>query len=199
MFATYMSFPVSTTYSIVSAVAGVGVAVAGADKVQWGWNDGKGLGAIFAGLGMAPAIAAGFGAVLYLLVKFVVLMRRDAVRWAIWTGPFFFFTAAAVSTMSIIYKGAPSLNLDEKSPTVTALGIVITALVVAILAILFWVPFVYTKVIKLDYTLKWYHFFLGPFLLRRQPPSDAHERAAAVPDYRVIQDEHGNISLESEL
>lgn len=42
MFATYMSFPVSTTYSIVSAVAGVGVAVAGADQVQWGWNDANG-------------------------------------------------------------------------------------------------------------------------------------------------------------
>lgn len=42
MFATYMSFPVSTTYSIVSAVAGVGVAVAGADQVQWGWNNANG-------------------------------------------------------------------------------------------------------------------------------------------------------------
>lgn len=198
MFATYMSFPVSTTYSIVSAVAGVGVAVAGADQVQWGWNGGKGLGAIFAGLGMAPAIAAGFGAILYLLVKFVVLVRKDPVRWAIWTGPFFFFTAAAVSTMSIIYKGAPSLNLDEKPASTTALGIVITALVVAILAVLFWVPFVYTKVIKLDYTLKWYHFFQGPFLLKRQVPADAKDKAAAVPDYRVIQDEHGNISIESE-
>lgn len=197
MFATYMAFPVSTTYSIVAAVAGVGVAVAGADQVQWGWNGGKGLGAIFAGLGMAPAIAAAFASIIYLLVKFVVFMRKDPVRWAIWTGPFFFFTAAAVATMSIIYKGAPSLNLDEASPTTTALGIVITALVVAIFAVLFWVPYVYTKVIKLDYTLRWYHFFQGPFLLRRQPPADAKEKASAVPDYRVIQDDHGNITLQS--
>lgn len=157
MFATYMSFPVSTTYSIVSAVAGVGVAVAGANQVQWGWNDGKGLGAIFAGLGLAPALAGGFAAVLYLLVKFVVLVRKDPVRWAIYTGPFFFFTAVAVSTMSIIYKGAPSLNLAEKTPTTTALAIVLTALVAAVLAVLFWVPFVYSKVIKRDYTLRWYH------------------------------------------
>lgn len=157
MFATYMSFPVSTTYSIVSAVAGVGVAVAGANSVQWGWNDGKGLGAIFAGLGLAPALAGAFAAVLYLLVKFVVLVRKDPVRWAIYTGPFFFFTAAAVSTMSIIYKGAPSLNLTSKPPTTTALAIVLSALVVAVLAILFWVPFVYAKVIKRDYTIRWYH------------------------------------------
>lgn len=98
-----MSFPVSTTYSIVAAVAGVGVALAGADEVHWGWNNGKGLGAIFAGLGIAPAISAGFAAALYLLIKFVVLMRKDPVRWSIFTGPFFFFTAAAVCTMSIMY------------------------------------------------------------------------------------------------
>lgn len=84
-------------------------------------------------------------------------MRKDPVRWAIYTGPFFFFTAAAVATMSIIYKGAPSLNLAEKSATTTALGIVITALVIAILSVLFWVPFVYARVIRKDYTIKWYH------------------------------------------
>ena len=35
---------------------------------QWGWNNGKGLGAIFAGLGMAPVAAAIFGAVTFLLI-----------------------------------------------------------------------------------------------------------------------------------
>lgn len=34
---------------VVSALAGVGVAVGGKDAVNWGWNDGKGLGTIFAG------------------------------------------------------------------------------------------------------------------------------------------------------
>lgn len=58
MWCTRHSAHVSSTYSLVSAVAGVGVATVGASKVQWGWNNGKGLGAIFAGLGMAPAISA---------------------------------------------------------------------------------------------------------------------------------------------
>lgn len=92
-----------------------------------------GLGAIFAGLGLAPAIAAGFAAAVYMLVKVVVLMRKNPVRWAIFCGPFFFFVVVAVSTMSIIYKGSPSLNLSKKSDTTTALAIVITALVAAIL------------------------------------------------------------------
>lgn len=195
MFCTYMSFPVSTTYSLIAAVAGVGVATAGADSVVWGWNGGKGVGAIFAGLLLAPALAAGFGAALYLLIKFVVLQRKDPVRWSIYTGPFFFFLAAAVCTMSIIYKGAPSLGLSAKSATTTALGIVLTALVVAILAVLFWIPYVYGKVIKKDYTIRWYHLFMGPLLWKRAAPTDAMEEGHSfVPDYRVVQDDNGNVT-----
>jgi len=185
-----MGFPVSTTYSIVSAVAGVGVATAGAENVEWGWNNGKGLGAIFAGLGIAPAISAGFGAVIYLLIKFVVLMRKkNTVQWSIYTGPFFFFLTAAVCTMSIIYKGAPSLGLKKMSQTKTALAIVLTALVVAILSVLFWIPYVHAKVVKKDYTVRFYHFFMGPLLWSRQAPADAFEGTHEfVPDYRVVRD-----------
>lgn len=35
--------------TVVSAIAGVGVAVGGKDAVQWGWNNGSGLATIFAG------------------------------------------------------------------------------------------------------------------------------------------------------
>lgn len=49
MFATYQSWPVSTTYSIVSAVVGVGIALSGFDSVNWAWNGGKGVSAIFSG------------------------------------------------------------------------------------------------------------------------------------------------------
>lgn len=69
MWCTRHSAHVSSTYSLISAVAGVGVATVGASKVQWGWNNGKGLGAIFAGLGMAPAISAGFAASIFMLIK----------------------------------------------------------------------------------------------------------------------------------
>lgn len=47
--ATRMSWPVSSTYSIVSALAGVGVAIGGPNAPNWGWNNGKGLATIFAG------------------------------------------------------------------------------------------------------------------------------------------------------
>jgi sodium-dependent phosphate transporter len=84
-----------------------------------------------------------------------------------------------------VYKGAPNLNLDELSEVTVALAIVLTGLVIAILSVLFWLPYVYCKVVRKDYTLKWYHFFLGPMLWSRQAPADAHDRLDFVPDYRV--------------
>lgn len=99
MFCSYMSFTVSTTYSIIASIAGVGVATAGGNSVNWGWNNGKGMGAIFGGLLIAPSISAGFGAAMYLIIKYGVLRRKNAVRWSVYTGPLFFFFVAAVCTM----------------------------------------------------------------------------------------------------
>ncbi|GAA5822278.1 hypothetical protein JCM10212_004281 [Sporobolomyces blumeae] len=188
---TRLGWPISTTYSIVSALAGVGVALGGGDAVQWGWNGGKGLATIFAGFAIAPAIAGGFAAVLYLIAKYGVLLRANPVAYALASGPFFFFLAAAVMTMAIIFKGSPSLGLSKLDDSTMAGAIVGTAAVVALLAVLFWVPYVHCKVVKKDYTLRFYHFFLGPMLWFRQPPADAGTLSAPsfVPDYRIRKDD----------
>nr|XP_019046575.1 solute carrier family 20 (sodium-dependent phosphate transporter) [Kwoniella bestiolae CBS 10118]OCF25505.1 solute carrier family 20 (sodium-dependent phosphate transporter) [Kwoniella bestiolae CBS 10118] len=187
MIATRNSWPVSTTYSIVSALAGVGVAIQGKDAVQWGWNNAKGIGAIFAGFIIAPGISAGFAAVVYLITKYAVLERKNSIRAGMMIAPVYFFTVAAVLTMSIVYKGAPSLKLDKLSKTTIALAIVLTGLVVAILSILFWLPYVHAKVVKKDYTIRWYHFFYGPLLWKRPAPTESLEHAHQhVPDYRVL-------------
>jgi hypothetical protein len=59
------------------------------------------MAAIWGGLVIAPAMAAGFGAICYLLVKYIVLKREDSTRWGLITGPFWFFLVACVLTMSI--------------------------------------------------------------------------------------------------
>ncbi|KAJ9117929.1 hypothetical protein QFC20_000210 [Naganishia adeliensis] len=192
--ATYMSWPVSTTYSIVSAVLGVGIAVGGFDAPSWGWNGGKGMAAIWGGLVIAPAMAAGFGAIIFLLVKYIVLKRKDSTRWGLITGPIWFFIVACVLTMSIIYKGSPQLNLEDMSPGKTAAVILLTGLVVGILSVLFWVPYVRAKVIKKDYTIRFYHFFYGPFLWNRPAPADAGEIGkGAVADYRIRDHKEGDV------
>ena len=60
-----------------------------------------------------------------------------------------------------------------------------TALVISVLSILFWLPFVHAKVVKKDYTLRWYHFFLGPLLWKRPAPEPIADNHAHVMDYRV--------------
>jgi hypothetical protein len=62
---------------------------------------GIGMAAIWGGLVIAPAMAAGFGAAIFLLVKYIVLKRKDSTRWGLITGPFWFFLVACVLTMSI--------------------------------------------------------------------------------------------------
>ncbi|KAF4628629.1 hypothetical protein G7Y89_g9525 [Cudoniella acicularis] len=196
MWCTRHSAHVSSTYSLISAVAGVGVATVGASKVQWGWNDGKGLGAIFAGLGMAPAIAAGFAASIFMLIKMVVHIRKNPVPWAVWTSPFFFLIAGTICTLSIVYKGSPSLGLNKKPAWYIAAVTLGTGGGVAVLAALFFVPFVHAKVVKKDYTVKWWMFLQGPLLFKRQAPDDAGA-VNVIPNYAVVQEEDAEQSSTS--
>lgn len=190
MWCTRHSAHVSSTYSLVSAVAGVGVATVGAKNVQWGWNHGKGLGAIYAGLGMAPTISACFGAIIFTLIKVIVHMRKDPVPWAVYTSPFFFLVAGTICTLSIVYKGSPSLGLTKKPKWWIASVVLGTGGGVALLAALFFVPFVHAKVIKKDYTLKWWEVIYGPALFYRPAPADAFDSdRSMVPNYAVVQDD----------
>ncbi|QUC19061.1 uncharacterized protein UV8b_03302 [Ustilaginoidea virens] len=185
MWCTRHSAHVSSTYSLISAVAGVGVATVGASGVQWGWNNGKGLGAIFAGLGMAPVISGGFAAAIFLLIKFVVHIRKNPVPWAVYTSPFFFLIAGTVCTLSIVYKGSPNLGLSKKPGWYIAAVTLGTGGGIAILAAIFFVPFVHAKVIKKDPTIKWWMVFYGPALFKR--PAPEHAERANVPNYAVVQ------------
>ena len=193
MWCTRHSAHVSSTYSLVSSIAGVGVATVGARNVEWGWSGGSGLGAIFSGLAMAPLIAAGFAATIFMLVKLVVHTRTNPVPWAVWTSPFFFLIAGTICTLSIVYKGSPRLGLTDKPAWYIASVTLGVGFGLFFLSALFFVPYVHGKVIKKDYTLKLYHVFMGPLLFSRPAPEDAGD--AQVPNYAVIQhdgeDAHG--------
>lgn len=198
MWCTRHSAHVSSTYSLISAVAGVGVATVGAKKVQWGWYGGKGLGAIFAGLGMAPVISGGFAATIFMLIKLIVHMRKNPVPWAVYTSPFFFLIAGTICTLSIVYKGSPNLGLNKKPPGYIAAVTLGVGGGLTILSAIFFVPFVHAKVIKRDHTIKWWMVILGPLLWKRPAPADADR--ANVPNYAVVQeDETSTRSADSVL
>jgi sodium-dependent phosphate transporter len=185
MWCTKHSAHVSSSYSLISSVAGVGVAVAGAKNVQWGWNKGKGLGAIFAGLGMAPAASACFGAIIFMLIKLVVHLRKNPIPWAIWTAPFFFLIAGTICTLSIVYKGSPNLGLNKKPAWYVASVTVSCGVGLALLSFLFFVPYLHAVVVKRDHSVRWYHAFMGPLLFKRPAPEGAE--SARVRDYAVVQ------------
>ncbi|OAG44779.1 hypothetical protein AYO21_00740 [Fonsecaea monophora] len=186
MWCTRHSAHVSSSYSLISAVAGVGVALAGASQVEWGWNDGQGLGAIFAGLGMAPIISGGFAATIFMLIKLVVHMRKNPVPWAVFTSPFFFLVAGTICTLSVVYKGSPNLGLNKKPAWYIASVTMGVGGGLFILSAIFFVPWLHAKVIKKDHTVKFWHLPMGPLLWKRPPPADVHEKAN-VPDYAVVQ------------
>ncbi|KIW53111.1 hypothetical protein PV05_08707 [Exophiala xenobiotica] len=185
MWCTRHSAHVSSTYSLISAVAGVGVATVGASKVEWGWNGGKGLGAIFAGLGMAPAISAGFAASIFMLIKVIVHIRKNPVPWAVYTSPFFFLIAGTICTLSIVYKGSPNLGLNKKPSWYVASVTMGTGGGLCLLAIIFFVPWLRAKIMKKDYTVTWWMVIYGPLLWNRPAPPDAEQ--AKVPNYAVVQ------------
>ncbi|KAJ6184182.1 hypothetical protein N7519_005483 [Penicillium mononematosum] len=187
MWCTKNSAHVSSTYSLISAVAGVGVATVGASQVQWGWNNGKGLGAIFAGLGMAPVISGCFGAIIFLMIKYLVHVRRNPIPWAVWSAPFFFLVAATICTLSIVYKGSPNLHLDKKPAWYVAAVTVGTGGGVCLLSAIFFVPFLHSRVIKKDPSVKWWMFIQGPLLFSRPVPTNSE--VAHVPNYAVVQDD----------
>lgn len=142
---------------------------------------------------MAPAISAIFAATIFMLIKSVVHVRVDPIRWAVWTSPFFFLIAGTVCALSIVYKGSPNLGLDKKPAWYIATVSLGVGFGLCILSALFFVPYVHAKVIKKDYTLRIWHIFQGPLLFKRPAPEDAE--FAKVPNYAVIQ--HGGDDSES--
>ena len=69
--------------------------------------------------------------------------------------------------------------------------------VVAVLSDILFVPFLYARVLKKDYTVRWYDVIKGPALLFRQPPGDVE--FAKVPKYAVVQHAEDERSPKSSL
>lgn len=172
-FATKVGLPVSTTHSIMGGVIGMGVATVGAKNISWGWS---GVAQVFAAWGIAPVIAACFGAIIFSITKYGVLRRSNPVRNAFFMVPIYFAITSGILTMLVVWKGAqtlPELSTGQICACIFGVGAGI-----GLLSVLFLLPYLYRVLIKEDWQLRWYNVFLGPLLLRRgDPPAkpDGHE------------------------
>ncbi|GMF48553.1 unnamed protein product [[Candida] boidinii] len=158
-FATYIRMPVSTTHSLVGGVIGAGVAAVGSKNVVWGW---KGFSQIVASWFIAPAIAGGFAGIIFLIVKYAVLERKNSLRKALFFAPVVVFATFSILTMLIVWKGAPNLHLNNLSTGATVGSIFGVGGVATIIYLVFIHPFFYRRLVHNDWTLKFYHVLMGP-------------------------------------
>ncbi|APA06721.1 hypothetical protein SS1G_04686 [Sclerotinia sclerotiorum 1980 UF-70] len=164
--ATRLGLPVSTTHSIIGGVIGVGIAAIGGDGVNWGWN---GVSQVFAAWIIAPGIAGCFAAILFLITKHSVMKRKNPVRAALISIPFYFALTTGLLTMLIVWKGAASASEAVKTwGPGEYVGVIFgVAIGCALLSVIFLIPFLYRKLMLNDWQLHWWHIIQGPLLLRR--------------------------------
>lgn len=179
--ATKIGAPVSTTHSIVGAIIGVGIACFGADGVVWGW---KGFSQIVASWFIAPAVAGCFAAILFLITKFCVLERGDkALRNALYLLPLYYAFTFSVLCLVIVWKGAPNLHIADLKPGQIAGACLGVAGGVVLIYVTFFLPYFHRRIVQEDWTLNWYHIFIGPTLWKRGPVLPAPRGVSVVQDY----------------
>ena len=102
--ATWRGMPVSTTHSIVGAVAGFGVVAAG-----WGAVDWSKMGKIVASWFVSP-VAGGVAAFfIFKLIRRTILAKERPTPAAVQVVPFIAFFVVAVVTLATVYKGLTHL------------------------------------------------------------------------------------------
>ncbi|KAK6464145.1 Na+/Pi symporter [Scheffersomyces coipomensis] len=161
-FATSIGMPVSTTHSIVGAVIGASIAAKGAHNILWGWN---GVAQIIASWFIAPLLAGCIASIVFLINKFGVLEIKNpktSLRNALFVAPVLVLLTFSILTMLIVYKGSPKLHLDDLSEGTTVAAILGTGGVATAVYMLFCYPYYRRILVHEDWTLKWYHMFIGP-------------------------------------
>jgi PiT family inorganic phosphate transporter len=128
--ASRLGWPVSTTHSIVGAIAGFGVVALGSSAVEWGK-----LGRITASWVVSPLLSGSLAFVVFSVTRWLILDREDPVRQVQRWGPLYVFAVLGVIGMVTLFKGLKNMNLDFSLPwalTLTAalglLGAVVAAL-----------------------------------------------------------------------
>ncbi|KAJ4330405.1 hypothetical protein N0V87_010009 [Didymella glomerata] len=165
--ATLFGMPVSTTQTVVGALAGAGIAAQ--TPLKWGWASGS-LSQIAASWAIAPLIAAGFAAALFLTVKFLVLDRADPMKWGMRLIPWYLAFTAGVLALFIIDELPNGESLEEMGPG-KAVGIILGVFFgVLAFSYTFFIPYFHRRLVMNDARMRPWHIPLGPLLYRDDPP-----------------------------
>ncbi|GAB1318028.1 Na+/Pi symporter [Madurella fahalii] len=186
-FATRVGMPVSTTHSIMGGVIGMGVASVGASGVTW-VAEGTGTAVISSGVVqvflawiIAPGLSACFGAIIFLITKYGVMLRQNPVMKAFFYVPFYFGLTASLLTMLLLWKGGGyEVTLTDPEIVGTIIGV---GAAWALFMCVTLMPWLYRVVLCDDWQLRWWHIPLGLLLLRRPPPPPQPDHVETVKNY----------------
>jgi sodium-dependent phosphate transporter len=166
-FATIAGLPVSTTQTVVGALAGAGIAAN--SPLSWGWKKGS-ISQIAASWVIAPFLSAAFAAILFLTIKFGVHNRSDPLKWGMRLIPFYLAFTAGVLALFIIDELPNGESLEEMGAG-KSVGIILgTFFGMLAISYIFFVPYFTRRLIKGDTRLRAWHIPLGPLLYRENPP-----------------------------
>lgn len=180
--ATSLGFPVSTTQTIVGALIGVGFA--SETDIKWAWEKGS-VSQVAASWAIAPAIAAAFSAIVFGSVKYLVLERKDSLKWALRLIPFYLALTAGILTLFIMIELPDGQDLEEFG-TGKAVGIILGVFGGCLLiAYTFFLPYFQRRLVREDSRLRARHIILGPTLWAENPwiPFPAPVDSDIVTDY----------------
>lgn len=167
MLATGMGWPVSTTQTIVGALVGVGFAAQA--PIHWEWTKGS-VSQIAASWGIAPAIAAGFSALIFGILKYSVLERKDPFKWAMRLIPVYLAATGAILALFIVVEAPTAPSLEEFGAG-KAVGIILGVFFGCLLiGVVFFLPYFHRRLVKQDARVRVYHLPLGPWLLKDTCP-----------------------------
>ncbi|KAH8434381.1 inorganic phosphate transporter [Aspergillus melleus] len=167
MFATGRGWPVSTTQTVVGALVGVGFASQA--KITWEWKSGS-VSQIAASWGIAPAIACAFSALIFGILKYTVLERKDSFKWAMRLIPVYLSFTGAILALFIVVE-APTAPSLEAFGAGKAVGIILGVLAgCLVISYAFFMPYFHRRLVKEDARLRFYHLPLGPWLLKDNCP-----------------------------
>jgi PiT family inorganic phosphate transporter len=104
--ATLLGWPVSTTHSIIGAIAGFGIVVGGSGAISWGT-----LGAVVASWVVSPFTGGLFGYFVYMFIRKRVIEKQDQGRAARENAPLMVAGMLFVLTLAMLFKGLKNLKL----------------------------------------------------------------------------------------
>ncbi len=143
LLATYMSWPVSTTHSIVGAVVGFGCVALGFEGIDW-----EKVGLISVGWVVSPLISGAIAYLTFGMILRMVFFKKDPVRAAKQVTPKLVFLVVAVLSGVTTYKGLKGFWKDRGIDQFES-SFVITVLVITV--VIGWISMLISKRLLKNY------------------------------------------------